>query len=767
MGFVPVFVFLACTWGLGFSVLRLARAGEQDSFLERNVMRIGIGLSSFVVLGVIFNALGIPLDYRVFLVFSGLMPAYELLVRKGFRKTKATPSANSQEKTGGKAGMKLKLSDINAVVVLVIFAATLIMYLSGAFRYPYLEDDDPWGHASAVKYVSVEKTANDPATLDFHYMDPYPPGYDMVLGILNQVSSSTAWTLKFFNALFISLSIMFFYFFTKEFFGNRNKALFAAFVLASVPAYLSHFIWAPALAMAVFSQAMYSLEMLKHDRKWWAVAGVCFAAILLSHPTHAVKLTGLVLIYVGVKAVANLTFSTKSLPLLLRQLQPSLGNFAAVAFGVFLSLFWWAAKWKGFFGVARGSFRAGSEAVTGAVGSSGSMLAKLLSLPARIFNAESGTATRVYLLRDFAVVQGNNMINNPVGLGFFAFVLMVAGIVSAASKIVMHLPKRKAAIAAAAAAVIVLAVIIASNTYEYQTNLYETGSRFAQFLQSPPSYASVFLMSLMLSSLAVAFVLSIAAIIILRRKSHSQGDQGDQENQQNWQSSLVIAAILLGWLLFTFLGVNSRTFNLPVGLFAFRFWMIFAIPAAMLAAEGLFSMLGLVKALKLDAATATTVKLAIIAVVVAGVLFTSAKQKYDTNTSCWPSGAFWSGEFVLEPGSNCPVQAELLSYQWLKTLPAGTKVFTFSNPDQVIGFDKYSCGWCAPEYGMRQRFYNVTASELNSFMAENSYEYLILGGIEARNYGLNRTVQLINEFAESRLFTVAYNGQSAVVFRTA
>ena len=44
--------------------------------------------------------------------------------------------------------------------------------------------------------------------------------------------------------------------------------------------------------------------------------------------------------------------------------------------------------------------------------------------------------------------------------------------------------------------------------------------------------------------------------------------------------------ITLVWMIFTFLGTNSMTFNLPLGLFAFRFWLIMAIPAALLTSVG-------------------------------------------------------------------------------------------------------------------------------------------------------------------------------------
>ena len=101
MPLLAVVLFFVYTWGLGFSLTRLAKAKEQESFLERNLMRTGIGLSVFLVLGIILNALKIPLDYRIFLAAAVALPLYELVVKKSYKK--ASPHAPSAQ-----ARIKLK-----------------------------------------------------------------------------------------------------------------------------------------------------------------------------------------------------------------------------------------------------------------------------------------------------------------------------------------------------------------------------------------------------------------------------------------------------------------------------------------------------------------------------------------------------------------------------------------------------------------------------------------------------------------------------------
>ena len=199
MSAITILLFFIYTYGLGFTISKLVKSS--DSFLEKNIMRIGIGLATLPLLGVLLDLINIPLDWKIFLVLSLAYPLYYL-----FSNIKSN-----------KPNLKLKIrkSDIYVLIVIVFFIFTLFMYTKGAFSYPYLEDDDPWSHAVSTKYVSIEKSLKDP-NQDFKYLNPYPPAYNLVMGILHQTSPSLMWTLKFFNALIISLGVLFFYFFVKR-----------------------------------------------------------------------------------------------------------------------------------------------------------------------------------------------------------------------------------------------------------------------------------------------------------------------------------------------------------------------------------------------------------------------------------------------------------------------------------------------------------------------------------------------------------------------
>ena len=243
ISYVSILLFFIYLWGLGYTALYFLKKPEQGG--ERFFLYLAVGLGILPFLMVFLNFMGVPLDWRIILGISLVFPWYIIIKRIRAKKFRLS-------------SWRLQLTKSNLFLfgLLLIFAFSLFMYTTGAFSYPYLEDEDPWGHAVGAKYVALEKTAYDPVFVHqtkidevLSYLDPYPPAYDALMGILHQTSPDLPWTLKFFNALIISLGLIFFYLFAQLFMGNKPKALLATFFLAAVPAYFSHFIWAHALVV--------------------------------------------------------------------------------------------------------------------------------------------------------------------------------------------------------------------------------------------------------------------------------------------------------------------------------------------------------------------------------------------------------------------------------------------------------------------------------------------------------------------------------------
>jgi hypothetical protein len=74
MDYTSIILFLIYSWGLGFTATSFVR--NSKNFLERNLMRIGIGLSLITFLGLILNLLRLPIEWKIMFAVSITHPAY-------------------------------------------------------------------------------------------------------------------------------------------------------------------------------------------------------------------------------------------------------------------------------------------------------------------------------------------------------------------------------------------------------------------------------------------------------------------------------------------------------------------------------------------------------------------------------------------------------------------------------------------------------------------------------------------------------------------
>jgi len=645
-----VILFFVYFWGLGFTAMYLL-TDKTENALERFFLRVAIGMGVFPLLSIILNVVRIPLDWKIFLVVSIAFPLF-VLGKKLYTKEHIF----SEEK------FQLKKSTLFFLLALGIAIAWFYIYTTGAFAYPYLEDEDPWGHAVGAKYVALEKTAFDPphsvrnGKIDdlLSYIDPYPPAYDILMGVLHQTSTDLNWTLKFFNVLIICLGFVFFYMFARII-TDRNKALFATFVLAAVPSYLTHFIWAHSLGITLFFPLMIAFEHLREQKNWVYPAGFIFGSIWVTqNVSQPLTLSIMLGIYLVVVSITNGKLFTY--------------GFVALIAGFCASLLWWGVlilKYGLFTFLAYYKVGGGSQetAVEKTAAATSTLFGTVKNLLKTFFNP-GGSGSRAYGVNDFFFAQHSNMINNAIGIG----------------------------------AVVSVLVLIA-----------------------------------------------VVYLVVRYRKELVT-------SQHTW------TAVMLFWLIYTFWGVNGSTFPISVARGAFRLWMFFSIPVALLAAEGLDALLKLPRKIPLQ--------IYIIGlVVIGGVVLTSAHQKYSANTSIWPtSGAFTNNAEPFEYGA------------WFKTIEQNSKVFLYSPRDKLaIGYGAYSCVWCKELIEFREDILDKNAKELHDFMKGNDYDYFLVNAqMEYKHFkprfGENKTQELLpqryDEIVSSGLFVPVYQKENMfVVFR--
>jgi len=178
-----------------------------------------------------------------------------------------------------------------AVLSIVLFG----VYYIGAHSYWWLEDSDPYEHASAVQFINEFNTPVQPAPYQIHYLLPYPPLYDLVATAFYKIVHafnpiSIPDTLKDFNALLCALAIPAFYLWSREKYGRRI-GIWSSFFLFCIPCFMSHFIWSQTLAILLMFPAMYFFE----KRSSWSI--LFMALVFITQPSVAAIFAVIMVIY--------------------------------------------------------------------------------------------------------------------------------------------------------------------------------------------------------------------------------------------------------------------------------------------------------------------------------------------------------------------------------------------------------------------------------------------------------------------------------------
>jgi hypothetical protein len=280
-----VALFCAVTLGLGHTILRLSQsAARPEHPVIRLVETAAIGVAAFSFLGVILGLFHVPLEPPVYLALSAIVPIASLV-----KALRARTPVRARAPAAGAPRWWKTPGTLDAALLLVLIGVLFAVYLKGAMAYAYLEDDDSWLHAEGALYIArVHTYAVDPALRPLggfaNYLEPYPPTYDVIMGLMRQANDSVYWTLKFFNVVIVTLAHAFCFLFFVEYLGNRRKALFATMVLVVLPSFMSHFIWSQSLALCVFPVAMFASLRALSDRTWIAPAILAIASMMVTQP---------------------------------------------------------------------------------------------------------------------------------------------------------------------------------------------------------------------------------------------------------------------------------------------------------------------------------------------------------------------------------------------------------------------------------------------------------------------------------------------------
>jgi hypothetical protein len=277
--------FLLLTYASGYS-LSGGLVFSKDQ-IELHLMRIGIGLGSFPLLFVILGSFGMPLIWWLPLAIACAPALYLVLFSAG--------------KQGSASGW-----EIHSCLAILVSSLVFLLALAGSLAYPYLEDGDSWDHAVGAKYISLKHTYyNPPGIVVAHYLPPYPPTYDVLMGLIHQLNDQLQWTLKAYNALLVALTVAFSYFFVLRFSSSRQMALLVAVFLACVPAFGSHAIWSHTLAAASFYPLFYCIVSVRRFLQFRLISILLLASAMLIQPLMSMVIGVFFILYMLAQAISS------------------------------------------------------------------------------------------------------------------------------------------------------------------------------------------------------------------------------------------------------------------------------------------------------------------------------------------------------------------------------------------------------------------------------------------------------------------------------
>ncbi len=396
--------FFVLLFFLGFSLFYVSPVSLSDDWFIRFLLYLSAGVGFFVFLIILFDVLHIPLDYRIFFVVSLFCPLhYCFCYRASLFSSFSFHFHNTISK-----------KDLFCYSVVLLSAILLgYTFLNGAFAYPYLEDDDPWEHAVALKYIAEEKTYSQASGEAIsHYLEPYPPSYDAILALAYQINESVFLTLKVFNVILITLGILFFFVFARDLFG-LEIATVSTLVLVALPSWMSHFIWSHTLALVLFFPALTLAVRGFSDQRYIIPAIILIAAEMVTHPFVAV-LFGVFFISVLVWHFCFVLFSATDKKEVFFTMNTFTRGFCLGLFGFALSFLYWGQQ------LARHGLETILYSHTG--GFAG---------VAQIGEAQTAIEQYInpaYTLSDFLIAPIITKIDQPTGFGVLAFVLGICAL---------------------------------------------------------------------------------------------------------------------------------------------------------------------------------------------------------------------------------------------------------------------------------------------------------------------------------------------------
>jgi hypothetical protein len=375
VGLFSILVFVSISLALGLFIRsRLLVYGETEAL----IMSFMFGVCVFPLIGIILSVFNLVYIYVVFIL--------AIFIFICDRKDKSFSFAS------------LKFSKFEKIAI-ICSLCLFIVFSVGGFSSPLLEDGDPNGHAVAASYIAHYHTYVKPADMFVaRYMEPYPIGYQLWMGLLSQDTMDIVSTLKTYNYIFISIGILAFFFFVKALTDSEWIAAIGSFILAILPSFSTRFVFAQAFATTQVIVILYLVaRSLQRKDNLYIYAGILLGSLFLTHPTTSAIMGGFLVLWVLFDSIINKEINVKFIVFV-------------IVVGCLIGGVWWLHEFDKY-GVMN--------------------LREQLNLNVLGKNIVgfSDPTMRYYSVIDFVVSPIQNSIDNMTGVGLFAFGLGLLGLV--------------------------------------------------------------------------------------------------------------------------------------------------------------------------------------------------------------------------------------------------------------------------------------------------------------------------------------------------
>lgn len=240
---------------------------------RRWLLRLLVGLGVLPLLPLLLHEL-FGIDVRVWVTLSIAVAGWTVALIQEKRRRDGEPDRENE------------LSMLLVLATGLFFAA-----LSGLFAQPGFEGLDPWRHAFSTAWLVDSGVLRQPdaAFPMVHYVDAYPPLFDILLSVPTALFNGLPAAVKGVAALLVAIAPLALWMLARTLFDDNRRAVVAAVLYALLPSAVSRHLWAHSLAVILLLTGLAAVLELRRDRRWWPAVAVCFGGALLAAPSQGLK----------------------------------------------------------------------------------------------------------------------------------------------------------------------------------------------------------------------------------------------------------------------------------------------------------------------------------------------------------------------------------------------------------------------------------------------------------------------------------------------